>query len=126
MKSAALLVVGSFVLWAAVLYPGWLLWGELALIQSAVAWLLCVAPGVATLLWAQGRNATPEMRTMAVLAGSGLRMFVTLSGGLLLTDLLPETFTKMFWLWVGVFYMLLLALEVVLLVRHHQRASSVG
>lgn len=124
MRSVVLLVSCSLALWALLLYPGWLWWGELALIHSAAAWALCIVPGAAALAWAMSKNVAPETRALSVLAGTGVRMFATLGGGLILTELLPETFTKIFWLWVGVFYLLLLALEVILLVRFHQRSTA--
>ena len=126
MKSLVLLVGISVLAWAALLYPGWHWLGGAALVQSAVAWVLCVVPGAAATAWALGRNQTAETRTLAVLAGSGIRMFATLAGGLILTELWPEAFPKVFWLWVGVFYLLLLALEVIVLVRHHQSSTSIG
>jgi hypothetical protein len=64
------------------------------------------------------------MRVVAVLGGSGIRLAAALGGGLVLTELLPETFTKVFWLWVGVFYAVLLTLEVLLLVRQQKSAST--
>jgi hypothetical protein len=124
MKSLVLLVGGSLLVWAALAYPGWVLWGEAALVHSAVAWLLCVVPGAITVAWALRREQAPEMRVVAVLGGSGIRLAAALGGGLVLTELLPETFTKVFWLWVGVFYAVLLTLEVLLLVRQQKSAST--
>lgn len=126
MKSLALLFTASLFVWAALIYPGWRWWGETALIHSAAAWALCVLPALATTGWALRREQSPEMRVMAVLGGSGIRLAASLGGGLVLTELLPETFTKMFWLWVGVFYLLLLTLEVMLLVRQQPNSSSAG
>ncbi|GEM_PF-3679040 len=123
MKSLLLLLGGSVLLWAALLYPGWLWWGETALAQSAAAWALCVLPAVATTAWALRREQTPEMRVIAVLAGSGIRMAAALGGGMVLTELLPETFTKIFWLWIGGFYVVLLTFEVLLLVRQQKSPS---
>ena len=123
MKSLWLLLGGSVLLWAALLYPGWLWWGETALVHSAAAWVLGVLPGAATTAWALRREQTPELRVLVVLAGSGIRMAAALGGGLVLTELLPETFTKIFWLWVGVFYVALLTLEVLVLVRQQPSSS---
>jgi len=124
MKSLVLLIGGGLLAWAALVYPGWLLWGESALVHSAAAWFLCVVPGAITVAWALRREQTPEMRVVAVLGGSGIRLLAALGGGLVLTESLPETFTKVFWLWVGVFYIVLLTLEVLLLVRQQKSAST--
>lgn len=124
MKSLGLLIGGGLLLWAVLLYPGWLIWGETALAHSAAAWVLCVLPGAVTTAWALRREQTPELRVMAVLGGSGIRLAAALGGGLVLTELLPETFTKIFWLWVGVFYAVLLTLEVLLLIRQQKSPST--
>jgi len=124
MKSVVLLVSCSLALWAALLYPGWVWWGEAAFFHSAAAWTLCVVPGAAAMAWAMSKHIAPESRALTALAGTGIRLMVTLGGGLMLTELLPETFTKIFWLWVGVFYLLMLTLEVILLVRFHQRSTA--
>jgi len=125
MKSLTLLFGGSLLVWAVLIYPGWLWWGELAVYEITAAWALCVLPGLATTFWALRRDMAPEMRVFAVLGGSGIRLFAALGGGMVLTELLPETITKSLWLWIGVFYLVLLTLEVLLLVRQH-KASSIA
>ncbi len=126
MKSLGLLFGASLLVWVVLAYPSWRWWGETALIHSAVAWALCVLPALATTAWVLRREQSPEMRVLGVLAGSTIRLAASLGGGLLLTRLFPDSFTKIFWVWVGVFYAILLTLEVWLLVRHHQNSPSVS
>jgi hypothetical protein len=126
MKSLGLLFGASILVWAALLYPAWRWWGELALIHSAAAWVLCVLPALATAVWALRHNMTPEARVIAVLGGSGIRLAASLGGGFGLTQLFPEMFPRIFWLWVGVFYLVMLTLEVMLIIRPQPNSPSVG
>ncbi|MCI0741715.1 MAG: hypothetical protein L0Y72_22000 [Gemmataceae bacterium] len=117
MKNLILLSGTLVLLWAALLHPGLQLSGDLVWPQSLAALALCLVPGLATMAWALKSKASPEMRLAAILGGSGIRMAIALGGGLALYRGLPETFTDSFWVWVGVFYLVNLALEVVLLVN---------
>jgi hypothetical protein len=116
MKKLASLAGGTLLLWGLLIYPGWRLWGDAVWAQSLSALGLCLIPAMAALAWAQ-RNATPEMQLVAVLGGSGIRLACALGGGLLLHTTLPQTFTNIFWLWLALFYMFILALETILVVR---------
>jgi len=124
MKSLVVLLATSLLIWAVLLYPGWLLFGDSALLHSAVAWVLCVVPGLATMAWVMSRGLAPETRALAILAGSGIRMFACLGAGLVLHESFPEVFGRSFWTWVAVFYLMVLAVEVGLLVRHYRQLSA--
>lgn len=117
-KQATLLILTSLAFWVAVSYPAFVLGGESALIYSAVALLLCLLPTVATLLWAGWAwNTTPEQQLTMILGGTGLRMTFVLGCGLLLYSAVPYFAQQSFWVWLLVFYLLTLALEMVLIVK---------
>lgn len=120
MKSLGVLAGGGLALWAVLLAPGWLLWGQAALWHSAAAFLLCLVPALAAMAWALRPGTTPEMQTFAILGGTGVRLAAALGGGLLLQRAWPDVFPNVFWAWVAVFYLAALALEVVLVVRSKQ------
>jgi hypothetical protein len=92
--------------------------GDPAVVHSGTALLLCLLPAAATLLWAgwAGRHS-PEQQLLMVLGGTGVRMGVVLGAALALTSLVPYYHHQGFWLWLLLFYLLTLALEVVLVVK---------
>jgi len=111
-----LLVGGSLGLWLAVSYPAWRLGGLEMLAYSAAALLLCLLPTVATLLLAiKAERQSPQNVLLMLLGGTGIRMFVVLGVGLLVC-LTLEVNVVAYWLWMLVFYLATLALEVTLLV----------
>jgi hypothetical protein len=115
-RSLGLLAGGSLAIWLLLAYPAWLLGGTPAVVFSAVAWLLCLIPTVATLLWClRAERAAPEQRLLAALGGTGIRLVVVLGGGMALFHAFPYFHHRTFWIWVIVFYLLTLALEVGLL-----------
>jgi hypothetical protein len=105
-------------LWLVLLAPAWWWYGELALIQSGVALALSLVPAVATLIWADRvwKNS-PEMQLLAALGGSGVRMAIVLGVGACLYFQYPETFSAAFLVWLLIFYLVFLALEMTLLLR---------
>jgi hypothetical protein len=117
MKDLAVLIGVPTLLWVALIGPAYLVWGEAALVQSAVALGLCLVPAVATLLLVQRFGRAHEDRLMIGLGGSGIRMAVVLGIGFLLFRTAPETFPLTFLYWLTLFYMVALAIEVSLLVR---------
>jgi hypothetical protein len=105
-------------LWAVAAYPGHLLGGDAALVYSGVAVGLCLLPTVFTLLWADwASQQAPEQQLTMVLGGTGVRMGLVLGVGLLLYLLVPYFQQQSFWLWLLVFYLFTLALEMVLIVK---------
>lgn len=125
MKQAGLLVGGTVLLGLLLAYPAWLLGGEPVLIQEMTALALCLAPALGTFLWQKNSaRASPEAQLMAVLGGSGIRLAIVLGGGALLYWKLPETYTDSFWIWLLVFYMFTLTVEITLAVREQNRAAE--
>lgn len=116
MKKLGWLTGGTLLMWAILIYPGWLLFGDLVWIHSTVALVICLIPAVATMTWALKTGAAPEQQLVAILGGTGIRMAVALGTGLLLWKTMPEIFTDNFWFWVAAFYMFILALETSLFV----------
>jgi hypothetical protein len=127
-RNLGILTAGVFAFWAVLAGLAYLCWEPMlagsdltyqaALGHSLVALLLCLVPAAATLAWASwGHDKSPEAQVAAVLGGSGVRMFFVLGAGMLLTSLVPSFQRPGFWIWVLLFYLFTLALEMVLLVR---------
>jgi hypothetical protein len=77
-----------------------------------------------TLIWAsQVRQPGPQQTMLIVFGSTGIRMVSVLAGGLLLATLDPYFQQTAFWLWLAVFYLFMLALEVALL-RSQEPLSS--
>jgi hypothetical protein len=109
-----LVLIGlTLAFWLLVGLPArWLGGGDLALLYSGTAALLCLVPGVITLLWVGRTSAGPEQQLTAVLAGTSVRMFLVLGVTfLLLVTLDPYRGAVPFAIWVLVFYLFTLALE---------------
>jgi hypothetical protein len=118
MRRAFLLTAIGLGLWLALLLPAWLWYGHLALVQSATALILSLLPAVVTMLWADiVWRRSPDLQVLAALGGSGVRLAITLGVGAFLYFNYPDTFTPAFWGWVLLFYSVLLAAEVALLLR---------
>jgi hypothetical protein len=92
--------------------------GATALGYSAAAAGLCLLPSTLTLVWALcDNNHSPEERRLVILGGTGIRLFFVLGAGLALHSFLAYFHSQAFWLWLLVFYLFTLALEIVLVVR---------
>jgi hypothetical protein len=116
-KQVTVLIGGSLLAWAVLAYPARLWWGDAALVYSAVAVALCLVPTAATMLWAGwALRESPEQQLVMLLGGTGVRMGVVLGAGLILTSFVPYFGRQSFWLWLLVFYLITLTLEVVLVV----------
>jgi hypothetical protein len=128
------LLLGCLVFWAVAAGLIYLYWDRLGLAETAfprdVAILfhsaalgLCLVPMAVTLLWV-GRvsHGRPDQQLTAVLGGTGVRMFFVLGAGLILTHTVPvfKEYDMTFWLWVLAVYLVTLALEIALLVRHRE------
>jgi hypothetical protein len=116
MQRVAFLVGGTLLLWAVVTYPASLWIDESAWLYSSTAMALCLVPAAVTMLWLSRVAAQAgEQQLVALLGGTGLRMAVVLGVGLALTAWLPEWFSKTFLVWLVVYYLFTLFLEVRLL-----------
>jgi hypothetical protein len=111
-------VAGALPIGAALIGADLLVRGPAVWPATAAAFGLAFVPALATMAWAVLAFRTdPGLMLLAGLGGSGARMMVSLGGGFLLHQLDPGAFAVPFFLWLAVFYLLLLALEVTLLVR---------
>lgn len=123
-RQLVLLVGGTLGLWLLAAAPAWLLGGEQALLETAAAALLCLLPMVATMVWAHHSfGGSPEQLLAAGLGGSGARMLVVLGGGIALSRSVEALSRPAFLLWVVVFYLATLTLEIVLIVRRQNAAA---
>ena len=74
--------------------------------------------------WSAKTTPASEQQLVAILAGTAMRMAGVLLGGFVLHSALPEWFTESFWLWLGFFYLVTLALETLLVLQHTRSAAS--
>jgi hypothetical protein len=118
-------VFGSVVLWvvaAAVAYP---LAGMTALLDTALACALCLLPLVGTMLWCGWALAgAPEQQLLAILGGTGVRLLVVIAGGIGLFQTIEGLHRPAFLLWLVVFYLATLTLEVVVVVRRQNALAG--
>jgi Mitochondrial pyruvate carriers len=119
------LIGGTVVFWGLVTYPARLLaehnqWErpELTILWSETAALLCLVPTALTLIWTRwAYKAQPEQQLLAVFGGTTVRMAVVIAVGLVLFLSVKEFEYQRFWIFVIVYYLFTLALEMVLIVR---------
>jgi len=125
MKRLLLFIVGALLFGAVSLGLGYLFGQEDALLQGGAAFGLAFVPAAATLAWViYTYQAAPEMRLMASLGGSGIRMMLALGGAYLLTNVYPDAFQFDFWCWLALFYLVLLFFEMALLVHQEDKLNG--
>jgi hypothetical protein len=111
-------MAGTVTLWVLASYPAYLLGGEDGLLFSGVAAGLCLLPTAATLLWCDlVLGGSPEQQLMAVFGGTALRIVFVIGVAMVLYQSVEQFHSGRFWLWIIVFYLATLTLEVVLVVR---------
>lgn len=134
-RRLGLLITGSLAAWVVTLYPAYRLWGnpdaygpwwqDPVFVYSAVAVGLCLVPTALTLVWGGWAfRQSPEQQLLMVLGGTVVRILVVLGGGVALflaTDYFRQ---KSFMVWLLVFYLLTLALEIVLLTGQTSAADG--
>jgi hypothetical protein len=100
--------------------------GDDAVVQSALAALLCLVPATAVIIWADWAfRKGAEQQMYAVLGGGGVRLFFVLGAGFLLSEVAGWYRGQMgFWVWLGVFYFFTLALEVGLMLAARQQKNT--
>jgi hypothetical protein len=123
------MMVGACLLfWAALAAPARWLWGDGALVLSAVALALCLVPSTISLVWGQwALRQSGGQQMLMVLGGTGLRMASVLGLAIVLYVSVPylrERGGEGFWAWVLVYYALTLILEMVLLVGWRGRDGA--
>jgi hypothetical protein len=108
-------LAGAVGFWTLVVLPAsWWRDGN-TIILGAVAAGICLIPALATLAWALwAASRSPMHRLVAGLLGMMVRMGMVLGCGLACFLLLPGFRTPAFWIWLLVFYVFTLALEMVL------------
>jgi hypothetical protein len=114
-----LVLIGSCgLLWLVLACPAyWWLGGD-HFLYSAVAAAMCLVPTAATLLWCElAMGKTPEQQLAAVMGGTGIRMFFVIGVGMVIYHTLPQFHSGSFWLWILVFYLVTLTMEIVLITR---------
>lgn len=95
--------------------------------RALLAGLIAAVPAVATYvfaIWTFDRG--PVWQLGATLGGTTLRSLVTLFAGLILYVTVPVCQSYVFWLWVLVDYLVMLALEVTFLLRANSRFHRGG
>jgi len=118
MRLLGQLWAGSLAMWLLLAGGAWLLAGEVGLIDTAIACVLCLVPMTATMLWCHWSfGSAPDQQLVAVLGGTGVRLLVVIVGGIGLFHTVAALHRPAFLLWVVVFYLGTLTLEIVLVVR---------
>jgi hypothetical protein len=116
-----LLVIGALAFWGASYALASIVWQderEVTLGYSGTALALCLFPAVATMFWThQIRKRAPEQELVAALGGTGVRLFFVLSVGMFLTVKVDFYNQRSFLTWLLLFYLYVLALEMLLLVK---------
>jgi hypothetical protein len=112
--------------WILAAYPAQWYWGPEVVVPSLAALALCLGPALATfaLAW-WGLSQSPQHQLLAVLGGTGLRMFVVLGLAAVLAILVPVLRGPGFWIWLILFYLQTLALEMTLLLLGKPAAANV-
>jgi hypothetical protein len=125
MRQLAQLWAGSLALWMVLASGGWLVAGTTGVIDTAVACGLCLVPMTLTMLWCHHAfRGAAEQQLMAVLGGTGVRLLVVIAGGIALYHSVAELHRPAFLLWVVVFYLGTLTLEIVLVVRRQNALAE--
>jgi hypothetical protein len=115
-RRLAFLIGGTLGLWLLAAPLAGLRWGTAALVQSAVATVVCLVPASLTFWWTGWTmDRSPEQQLLGVLGGTLVRMGFVAGVGVLGYFSLTILREDSFWIWLIVFYLATLALEVVLL-----------
>lgn len=125
MKSLIVFILGGLAFGGASLGIGYASFGEETLLQGGTAFGLAFVPSMITLAWVLFTyRSSPEMQLVAGLGGMGIRMAIALGGGMFLTQARPDDFREAFWYWLALFYLVLLAFEITLLVRQQPKLNG--
>ncbi len=119
MKALLWLIAGTVTFWGLLTYPARLAWpDDPTFAWSTAAALLCLVPGALTLAWTTwAYKGQAQQQLVAVLGSTMVRMAVVVAGGLVLFLSVPAFAYQRFWMFVIVYYLFTLALEMVLIVR---------
>ncbi|HEX4591689.1 MAG TPA: F0F1 ATP synthase subunit A [Gemmataceae bacterium] len=129
-RRLVILIGGSLVFWVIVAALSRMAWGNPAVIYSAAASVLCLVPAAITLAGATWAASQPaDKQAVAILSGTGVRLAVALGGGFALTEWVPyfrQEGPPSLWAFIGVFYLVTLALETGLTVIRQPMLWSVA
>jgi hypothetical protein len=115
-RNLALLAGVCLAFWGIVAFPAQWLWGNESLIFSSVACAICLIPAVLTLAWGQwALIGSPERQLAAVLGGTGVRLLFAAGVGMVLFQMVPFFGHAQFMIWIIVFYLVTLLIEMGLL-----------
>ena len=125
MKSLGLFFAGALLFAGISLGIGYGVAGDDIVVQGSAAFGLTFVPAAFTLAWVLfSFRSAPELQLLASLGGSGLRMAIALGGGFFLTNTQPQTFGNPFWSWLILYYLVLLAVEITLVVRQAPKPNG--
>jgi hypothetical protein len=113
-----LLVAGSLTFWLLVSLPARRLGGgDHAVLLSATALGICLVPTLITLVWGHWAwRRSPEQQLIMAMGGMGLRMVFVLVAGWTLYQWVSYYQQQLsWWIWLLVFYLFTLALDMTLL-----------
>jgi hypothetical protein len=125
-----ILVAGSLAFWVLIALPARALLNDpedasRVITYSGTAVLLCLFPALLTLWWSsQALRRDPQQQIVAVLGGTGLRMFSVLLAAWVVTSWFPYYSEVSFGIWLLIAYLFTLALEMSLLLASRQPASA--
>jgi hypothetical protein len=122
-----LLIAGGLAFWLVTGLPARHLGGgDLAVLHSGTAVLLCLVPAAATLAWAsRAARRDPQQELTVILGSTGVRLFGVLIVALLLYTQVPlYQGHEGFWFWLLASYLFTLALEMTLLLGSRSREPS--
>jgi hypothetical protein len=125
MRQLGYLLVGTALIWVLLAVPAWFLAGEVALVDTALACGLCLVPMAVTMFWCHWSfGASPEQQLLAVLGGTSVRLVAVVAGGVGLHQALDALNRPAFLVWVVVFYLATLTLEIVLVARRQSALAG--
>lgn len=117
LRRCLMLVGCSALLWVLLVGPAWALAGADGVEGLSYAALLCTIPGclifLATLMPGAGGKQSPWV----FLGGMSLRLVFVLVGTLIINSVRPGLGLREFLVWLGVYYMVTLAVETFIAVR---------
>jgi len=119
-----LFLFGAAAFWAVAAYPALRFGGTAAFVYTLVSLGLCATPTVVVAWWC-GRTPqrTAGERLFLMLGGTGLRMGLVLGIGLALYLAVPYFQHLSFWVWLLVFYLYLLGLEIYLILADQKETA---
>ena len=120
MRRIAVLLFGTAFFWGLTAGLGYLALEEqrdVILGYSLTSLVLCLIPAIGTMLWVEwSAIQAPEQQLATVLGGTGVRMFFVLGVGWILSSNVAFYQQQSFWIWLLVYYLFILGLEMYLLV----------